>query len=131
MKANLGCFVIIGADGEPTVASGLYSDKPLEKRKARGRPMHRAVLTAGQERRWRQFGTQAAVAEAGRGTRRPAPRHPGDQSRVQSGDRARLPDLRHRGLARALQRPGAGHDTARAQHPRSTSPTIPKTRRIR
>jgi hypothetical protein len=36
MKANLGCFVIIGADGEPTVASGLYSDKPLEKRKARG-----------------------------------------------------------------------------------------------
>ena len=36
MKANVGCFVIIGADGEPTVASGLYSDKPLEKRKARG-----------------------------------------------------------------------------------------------
>ena len=36
MKANLGCFVIIGADGEPMVASGLYSDKPLERRKARG-----------------------------------------------------------------------------------------------
>ena len=36
MKANVGCFVIIGADGEPMVASGLYSDKPLEKRKARG-----------------------------------------------------------------------------------------------
>ena len=36
MKANVGCFVIIGADGEPVVASGLYSDKPLEKRKSRG-----------------------------------------------------------------------------------------------
>ncbi|MCP5385092.1 MAG: ParB N-terminal domain-containing protein [Altererythrobacter sp.] len=36
MKANVGCFVIIGADGEPVVASGLYSDKPLGKRKARG-----------------------------------------------------------------------------------------------
>ncbi len=36
MKANVGCFVIIGADGEPAVASGLYSDKPLEKRKSRG-----------------------------------------------------------------------------------------------
>jgi ParB family transcriptional regulator, chromosome partitioning protein len=36
MKANVGCFVVIGADGEPVVASGLYSDKPLEKRKSRG-----------------------------------------------------------------------------------------------
>lgn len=36
MKANVGCFVVIGADGEPAVASGLYSDKPLEKRKSRG-----------------------------------------------------------------------------------------------
>ena len=36
MKANVGCFVIIGADGEPVVASGLYSDKPLEKRESRG-----------------------------------------------------------------------------------------------
>lgn len=36
MKANVGCFVVIGADGEPMVAGGLYSDKPLEKRKARG-----------------------------------------------------------------------------------------------
>jgi ParB family chromosome partitioning protein len=36
MKANVGCFVIIGADGEPVVAIGLYSDKPLEKRKTRG-----------------------------------------------------------------------------------------------
>ncbi len=36
MKANVGCFVIIGADGQPTLASGLYSDKPLERRKARG-----------------------------------------------------------------------------------------------
>jgi len=36
MKANVGCFVVIGAGGEPTVASGLYSDKPLEKRKSRG-----------------------------------------------------------------------------------------------
>jgi len=35
MKANVGCFVIIGADGQPMVASGLYSDKPLERRKAR------------------------------------------------------------------------------------------------
>ena len=36
MKANVGCFVIIGADGQPAVASGLYSDKPLERRKVRG-----------------------------------------------------------------------------------------------
>jgi ParB family chromosome partitioning protein len=36
LKANVGCFVIIGADGEPTVASGVYSDKPLEKRKTCG-----------------------------------------------------------------------------------------------
>lgn len=37
MTANLGCFVVIGSDGQPTIASGLYSDKPLEKRKgARG-----------------------------------------------------------------------------------------------
>jgi ParB family chromosome partitioning protein len=36
MKANVGCFVVIGTDGAPTIASGLYSDKPLERRKARG-----------------------------------------------------------------------------------------------
>ena len=36
MKANVGCFVVIGTDGQPVVASGLYSDKPLEKRKSRG-----------------------------------------------------------------------------------------------
>ncbi len=36
LKANVGCFVIIGADGAPAVASGLYSDKPHEKRKSRG-----------------------------------------------------------------------------------------------
>ena len=36
MKANVGCFVIIGPDGTPTVASGLYSDKPPERRQPRG-----------------------------------------------------------------------------------------------
>ena len=36
MKANLGCFVIVRENGEPAIAHGLYSDKPLEKRKARG-----------------------------------------------------------------------------------------------
>ena len=36
VKANVGCFVVIGADGQPAIASGLYSDKPLERRKSRG-----------------------------------------------------------------------------------------------
>jgi ParB family chromosome partitioning protein len=36
MTANVGCFVVIGTDGEPMVANGLYSDKPLERRKGRG-----------------------------------------------------------------------------------------------
>ena len=48
MRANLGCFVIIGADGEPTVASGLYSDKPLERRKARGTDVSDGASGAGE-----------------------------------------------------------------------------------
>jgi ParB family chromosome partitioning protein len=35
VKPHLGCFVIIGGDGEPAIAQGLYSDKPLEPRKTR------------------------------------------------------------------------------------------------
>ncbi|QOV96324.1 ParB/RepB/Spo0J family partition protein [Novosphingobium sp. ES2-1] len=48
MKANVGCFVIIGADGRPAVASGLYSDKPLERRKARGSDASEGASGAGE-----------------------------------------------------------------------------------
>lgn len=48
MKANLGCFVIIGADGQPAVASGLYSDKPLERRKVRGSDAGESAGGAGE-----------------------------------------------------------------------------------
>ena len=48
MKANLGCFVIIGADGQPAVASGLYSDKPLERRKGRGSDAGEGASGAGE-----------------------------------------------------------------------------------
>ena len=36
LKPNVGCFVIIGADGTPRLDPGLYSDKPMERRKTRG-----------------------------------------------------------------------------------------------
>lgn len=38
MKPNVGCFVIIGSDGTPVVDSGLYSDKPMQRRKAAAQP---------------------------------------------------------------------------------------------
>ncbi len=59
MKANVGCFVIIGADGQPAVASGLYSDKPLERRKARG-------VDAGE-------GASGAAGESGSASSAPKP----------------------------------------------------------
>jgi ParB family chromosome partitioning protein len=48
IKANVGCFVIIGADGQPTVASGLYSDKPFERRNARGSDAGESAKEAGE-----------------------------------------------------------------------------------
>ena len=48
MKAHVGCFVVIGADGEPLVASGLYSDKPLERRKGRGNDAADGASGAGE-----------------------------------------------------------------------------------
>ncbi len=34
LKPNVGCFVTISADGTPVIDSGLYSDKPMQRRKA-------------------------------------------------------------------------------------------------
>ncbi|MBC2663440.1 ParB N-terminal domain-containing protein [Novosphingobium flavum] len=48
LKANLGCFVILGADGQPAIAPGLYSDKPLERRKARGAEAGESAGGAGE-----------------------------------------------------------------------------------
>jgi ParB family chromosome partitioning protein len=48
MKANVGCFVIIGADGQPTVASGLYSDKPLERARRAGSDAGEGASGAGE-----------------------------------------------------------------------------------
>ena len=38
IKSNLGCFVIISADGTPVVDGGLYSDKPVQRRKVAAQP---------------------------------------------------------------------------------------------
>lgn len=34
LKPNVGCFVTISVDGTPVIDSGLYSDKPMQRRKA-------------------------------------------------------------------------------------------------
>jgi ParB family transcriptional regulator, chromosome partitioning protein len=34
LKPNVGCFVTITADGTPVIDSGLYSDKPMQRRKS-------------------------------------------------------------------------------------------------
>lgn len=38
LKPNVGCFVIIAADGTPVVDGSLYSDKPMQRRKATAQP---------------------------------------------------------------------------------------------
>ncbi|MBB6125645.1 hypothetical protein [Sphingobium subterraneum] len=38
IRPNLGCFVVIAPDGTPVVDGGLYSDKPMQRRKAAAQP---------------------------------------------------------------------------------------------
>jgi hypothetical protein len=127
MKANVGCFVIIGADGSPVIAAASTATSRSNGARPAGPTRARARRSRGG--RWRRSGPSRCRRSWSRNWRYSAATFSRSTSLRTRRSRSTT-DLRDRRCARSTARRRMARRSAR-RRPRSTSPTTRKARRTR